>query len=173
MDVPNGHMYWTDDTGSMTSAVLRRANLDGSNLVVVVDHSGAGYSQGIDLDLTNEKLYWTGQVPEVEKIMRANLDGTGVETVVGSGLGRPRGVKVDAGNSMLYWTDYDLGTIERANLDGSNRQTILSGLSNPYGIALAFGVVPEPSSIALCGLAGVGMVVGAGYRKWRRRKAAK
>ena len=37
---------------------------------------------------------------------------------------------------MLYWADSDAGKIQRANLDGSEVQTIVSGLEDPEGIAL-------------------------------------
>ena len=41
--------------------------------------------------------------------------------------------------SMLYWTDTGAGKIQRANLDGSEVQTIVSGLEDPEGIALNGG----------------------------------
>ena len=37
---------------------------------------------------------------------------------------------------MLYWADSDAGKIQRANLDGSEVQTIVSGLEDPEGIAV-------------------------------------
>ena len=37
---------------------------------------------------------------------------------------------------MLYWADSDAGEIQRANLDGSQVQTIVSGLDEPEGIAV-------------------------------------
>lgn len=34
----------------------------------------------------------------------------------------------------LYWTDSNLGTVHEANLDGSDAQTLISGLTNPRGV---------------------------------------
>ena len=36
----------------------------------------------------------------------------------------------------MYWTDSSTGKIQRANLDGSNVQDLVTGLNNPQGIAL-------------------------------------
>ena len=38
--------------------------------------------------------------------------------------------------SHIYWTDWSLGTISRANLDGTAVETLVSGLDTPRGIAL-------------------------------------
>ena len=38
--------------------------------------------------------------------------------------------------SHIYWTDRSRGTIYRANVDGSNIETLVSGLRSPRGIAL-------------------------------------
>lgn len=36
----------------------------------------------------------------------------------------------------IYWTDYDIDTIHRSNLDGSTIEDLVTGLSDPGGIAL-------------------------------------
>ena len=36
----------------------------------------------------------------------------------------------------MYWMDADTGSIYRANLDGSNIETLITGLTNPSAIAL-------------------------------------
>ena len=36
----------------------------------------------------------------------------------------------------MYWVDYSLDTVERANLDGSDVQTIETGLVGSTGIAV-------------------------------------
>ena len=47
-------------------------------------------------------------------------------------------VQQPAGTSVsMYWTDWDTNKIQRANLDGSNVQDLVTtGLGSPYGIAL-------------------------------------
>jgi len=39
----------------------------------------------------------------------------------------------------MYWTETDAGNIKRANLDGSEVETVLSGLIVPSGLKLSFG----------------------------------
>ena len=48
----------------------------------------------------------------------------------------PIGVDFDPFNNRIYWTDYSLGTVKRSLIDGSNQETIRSGIARPYGIAL-------------------------------------
>jgi hypothetical protein len=47
-----------------------------------------------------------------------------------------RPLLADSTSLRLYWTDKDLGLIQAADPDGGNRETILSGLSDPRGIAV-------------------------------------
>jgi hypothetical protein len=68
-------------------------------------------------------------------IRRANLDGSGQQTLV-TGLFEPIGIALDLGAGKMYWTDYGTNDIRRANLDGSGQQTLVTGLSGPEGIAL-------------------------------------
>ena len=65
------------------------------------------------------KLYWT----EWNKIRRANLDGTSVEDVV-TDLSIPRNLTLDPRNGKMYWSELLGSLMKRANLDGSNSETI-------------------------------------------------
>ncbi len=72
-----------------------------------------------------DKVYWSpGGVP----IYRSNLDGTNVELIVGSGNENVHELDVDPIGGKLYWLDNMGGqaSLRRANLDGSNVQTLLS-----------------------------------------------
>ena len=84
---------------------------------------------------TDSFIYWTDW--GTNRIQRANLDGSNVQTLVSRGLESPNGIAVDAAGGKMYWTDYGTNRIQRASLDGSNIETLVSrGLENPYGIAL-------------------------------------
>lgn len=121
---------------------IQRANLDGSNVEDVVDNL-PGDVRGVAVDPANEKLYWA--LPS--QIQRADLEGSSTETAVGGlGISDPQGVAVDARNGWIYWTDAaGNGTtgderIQRARLDGTNVQTVLTfdrnNPGNPGDIAL-------------------------------------
>ena len=90
---------------------------------------------------TGGKIYWGG----IAFIRRANLDGSGRETVIRDvldgnllpGVG-VEGLAIHAGK--MYWTSYiGEGTIERANLDGSGWEVLIGGLDDPGGIAIHNG----------------------------------
>ena len=53
-----------------------------------------------------------------------------------AGLHRPFKIALDG---KMYWTDQYVGTIRRANLDGSELVDLVSDLSFPVGIALDLG----------------------------------
>ncbi len=129
IDALASKLYWVDSGGN-----VRRANLDGSSAELLHSNSGELFF-GIALDVPAGKMYWTVTgVPS--RIVRANLDGSQVETVV-SGLQMPVGIAIDSIGSHVYWTDNSSSLIQRANLDGSNIETLVSdGLSGPVAIAL-------------------------------------
>ena len=43
---------------------------------------------------------------------------------------------LDVDDDLLYWTDVDYQNIQRINLDGGNRRTILKGLDKPRAIVI-------------------------------------
>ena len=43
---------------------------------------------------------------------------------------------IDVDDELLYWTDVTYQNIQRADLDGGNRTTIVKGLDKPRAIVL-------------------------------------
>ena len=127
LDTLGGKMYWVDTEIN----VIRRANLDGSEVVNVV--TDVRQPRGLALDIAGGKIYWTD--PWTNKIQRANLDGSGIEDLV-SGLDQPERIALDASRGKMYWTDARTQKIQRANLNGKNVEDLVSALSRPTGIAL-------------------------------------
>ena len=86
------------------------------------------------------KMYWTewsNYSSTRSRAAKANINGTGVETVAdgmqaGSG---PKGIAVDNTNNHVYIANKGDQKIERCNLDGSGRVTLLTSVY-PMGIAL-------------------------------------
>ena len=137
LDLSRGKIYWTDTVTNK----IQRANLDGSNIEDLVT-VGLSHPLGMALDVAGGKMYWTNTSfwptpwPGLDKIQRANLDGTNVEDLVTTGLVAATGIALDVSAGKMYWTD--LGTIQRANLDGSNVQDVTTD-SSGSGIALGPG----------------------------------
>jgi len=133
LDTVAGKMYWTDSLDDN----IRRANLDGSNVVEVL--AGTIHPNGLALDIGGGKMYWS-ESSGSDKIRRANLDGTDAEDLVTTGLVQPGGVALDLVGSKLYFTDQEGETIERANLDGTGRETILTSVELTFPIHLALDI---------------------------------
>jgi hypothetical protein len=134
LDVAAGHLYLVDEG---VHAVFR-ANLDGTGLTNL-NVPGVDWPVQISLELEGGKIYWS-EVGAVKRIRRANLDGSAPEDVVSqasfSAFRHPLGVKVDSRGHALYFVDWD--SIRRSELDGSGVVTLLTGLSGPVALALAY-----------------------------------
>ena len=73
-------------------------------------------------------------------IERANLDGSGRETLIDQFVGA-EDIVLDVSSDKMYWGKSNIegqsGSIQRANLDGSNIETLVDlGLNYPSGIAI-------------------------------------
>ncbi|XP_072320955.1 low-density lipoprotein receptor-related protein 4 isoform X2 [Eucyclogobius newberryi] len=89
----------------------------------------------LDYDSVDGKLYYTDVTLDV--IRRANLDGSGMETVISQGLKTTDGLAVDWVSRNMYWTDTGRNTIEVARLDGSSRKVLVNNsLDEPRAIAV-------------------------------------
>lgn len=136
LDLVKGKIYWTDQTwdlstGAVTASKIQRANLNGSNVQDIVRASGI--AEGIALDVSMGKVYWTDS--EVGTIQRANLNGSNIEDIV-TDLRTPNAIALDTTGGKMYWSDYNEKQISRANLNGSNVETLITGLAGPSDIVL-------------------------------------
>lgn len=126
LDLTNHKMYWIE----LFSDKIRRANLDGSAVEdVLFAGSSAILPNGLDLDVENGKLYFadSGNL----RISRANLDGSQLEHVVRNVAGaffQPTGLVLDQVEGKIYWTARTppRGVVQRANLDGSDAETLVT-----------------------------------------------
>jgi DNA-binding beta-propeller fold protein YncE len=105
-----------------------RIDAGGTNSKVIVEGKSAG-PDGIAIDTAAGHIYWTnmGKVKlDDGSILRANLDGSNVVTIVPpGGTFTPKQLKIDAQHKKLYWSDREGMRVMRANLDGSNVETLI------------------------------------------------
>src|SRR6201981_1482181 len=64
------------------------------------------------------------------RVLTSNPDGSGVKTIINEGRKLPDGIVVDVAAGHIYWTNMgnpkvNDGTIDRADLDGSNVTNIV------------------------------------------------
>jgi hypothetical protein len=134
-------IYWTDVDGTSGMQSLKRSSGDGSNIVTIA--SGLHEPRGLALDLRNGFAYWAE--PGALGIRRTALNVSGpVENIVTVDNGAAD-VALDVANGKIYWTDSNdfqinhggfSGQIRRANLDGSNVESLVTGLVHPAAIVL-------------------------------------
>ena len=125
-------MFWTQ-SGDL---LVRRANLDGSEIESVVDFAEFGQFGGsFALDSQRQQLYWRQiVVPEEETVInRINFDNTETTTLLDLDGGGGGAMAVDPIGQRFYWTTAQTGAfgtknVRSANFDGSDVQVLASGL---------------------------------------------
>jgi DNA-binding beta-propeller fold protein YncE len=159
VDIAASHIYWTNmGNPSANDGSIERADLDGKNLKTIVPEGGTFTPKQLQLDKKNGKLYWSDR--EGMRVMRCNLDGSDIETLVDTSQGDPRpgrdprkwcvGIALDVDGGKLYWTQKGndkagQGRIFRANLNIPKGQTP----DNRRDIELLFDNLPEPIDLDL------------------------
>jgi hypothetical protein len=137
---------------------IERADLDGNNAIQIVHNGGTFTPKQLQLDRKNRKLYWSDR--EGMRIMRANMDGSKIETLVDTSEGDARpgkdakkwcvGIALDVDRGKVYWTQKGedkagQGRIFRANLEIPEGQTP----ANRQDIEVLYNNLPEPIDLDL------------------------
>jgi hypothetical protein len=159
VDVESGHFYWTNmGVPSRNDGSIERADLDGRNRKTIVPQGGTFTPKQLQLDKENGKLYWCDR--EGMRVMRSNLGGSNIETLVDSSHGDPRpgpdltkwcvGIAVDAGRGQIYWTQKGpdkggLGRLFRANIEIPKDENA----ANRTDVEVLFDGLPEPIDLEL------------------------
>ena len=143
----------------MSAGDIQRANLDGSNVEVILE-GGIRGPESIALDIAAGKMYWTDWNGDTGKIQRSDLDGSNSETLV-LGLNRPGEIALDLVAGKMYYTDTSFTSLRfsdnffsarimRADLDGSNAETVLSIMELVDDVSFPFwDILPPYQDIAL------------------------
>jgi len=138
VDTARGKIYWTQKGGdNANQGTLRRADLDGKHAEILFENLPEPID--IDLDLSKRMIYWAdrGDPPRGNTVNRAPMDRPASEPeIVMSGLKEGIGIALDVKGGRMFVTDLG-GNVYSARLDGSDKQTILSGQGSLTGIAYA------------------------------------
>jgi len=158
VDVQAAHIYWTNmGVPAANDGSIERVDLDGGNRTTIVSSGGTYTPKQLHFDAVSRKLYWSDR--EGMRVMRCNLDGSDVETLVQTGHGDEDrrdemnwcvGVAVDHVGGHVYWTqkgpsDAGLGRILRAGIDLPAGETA----SNRSDIQVIFKDLPEPIDLEI------------------------
>src|SRR5258706_10877629 len=86
VDVEAGHIYWTNmGVPSQNDGSIERADLDGQNRKTIIPEGGTFTPKQLHIDKKAGKLYWCDR--EGMRVMRSNLDGAKIETLVDTSEG--------------------------------------------------------------------------------------
>jgi hypothetical protein len=158
VDEKSGHIYWTNmGTLGANDGSLIRTDLEGDNLTTIVPSGGTHTAKQLQLDKNNRKLYWCDR--EGMRVMRVNLDGSNLETLIETGHGDEDrrdarnwcvGIALDVDRGHVYWTqkgsdNAGQGRIFRAGLEIPAGQTP----STRKDIELLYDGLPEPIDLDL------------------------
>ncbi len=159
VDAEAGHIYWTNmGVPSKNDGSIERVDLDGQNRVTIIGEGKTFTPKQLHLEKKSGKLYWCDR--EGMRVMRANLDGSNIETLVDSSKGDPRpgtdqtkvcvGITVDPSRGQIYWTqkgpeNAGKGRIFRAKIDIPKGETA----ANRTDIEVLFDGLPEPIDLEL------------------------
>src|SRR5713101_7077541 len=158
VDSEAGHIYWTNmGVPSQNDGSIERADLDGHNRKTIVPQRATFTPKQLHLDKKNGKLYWSDR--EGMRVMRSNLDGSDIETLVQTGQGEVDrrdqtrwcvGITVDPERGHVYWTQKgpdngERGRVCRASLDVPRGEKA----ADRSDIEVLFDGLPEPIDLEL------------------------
>jgi hypothetical protein len=159
IDADAGHIYWTNmgSSPAVNDGSIERADIDGKNRKVIVPPGITFTPKQIHLDKKNGKLYWGDR--EGMRVMRSNLDGSQVETLVEAGRGDTDrrdqtrwcvGITIDPERRQIYWT-------QKGPDNGGKGRIFRAGIEIPRGetaasrsdIEVFYDHLPEPIDLEL------------------------
>ncbi len=158
VDAQEGHIYWTNmGVPRLNDGSIERADLDGTHRTVVVPPGLTHTPKQLHLDKRSGKLYWSDR--EGMRVMRANLDGSQVETLVENGRGDEDardqtrwcvGITLDPKLGKIYWSqkgpdNANLGRIFRASSEIPRGESP----AQRSDIEVLFDGLPEPIDLEL------------------------
>jgi DNA-binding beta-propeller fold protein YncE len=159
VDPVQRQIYWTNmgEHWDQNDGFIERIDLDGSNRTLIIPKGGTTTPKQLELDLTNRLIYWCDR--EGMRVMRSNMDGSAITTLVVAGLGKEDqkdetkhcvGIAIDHRRRQIYWTqkgapNSGTGRILRAGLELPNGE----GPANRTDIEVIADQLPEPIDLEI------------------------
>ncbi|XP_049327868.1 low-density lipoprotein receptor-related protein 1 isoform X3 [Astyanax mexicanus] len=138
----SNYIYFADST----SYLIGRQKIDGTERDIILKEGGIHTVEGIAVDWMANNLYWTDDGPKKTiSVARLEKAAQTKKTLIEGKMTHPRAIVVDPKNGWMYWTDWEedpkeskRGKIERAWMDGTNRNVLLTSKTIlwPNGLSL-------------------------------------
>ncbi|XP_048340432.1 low-density lipoprotein receptor-related protein 2 [Sphaerodactylus townsendi] len=141
LDWISGNLYYSNPATQSIEVLKLHSEVVYRKTLITNDgtSAGSGMPTGLTVDPVRGKLYWTDQGTHTgipAKIAGANMDGSDIRTLFTGNLDHVEFITLDIKEQKLYWPVTSTGVIERGNVDGTNRMTLVSHLSHPWGVAV-------------------------------------
>src|SRR5205814_6980530 len=102
--------YWTNmGVPNLNDGSIERADLDGQNRKTIVRQGATFTPKQLHLEKNSGKLYWCDR--EGMRVMRSNLDGSEIETLVDTSQGEAR-----PGRDARFWCVRSAAGLDRGQL---------------------------------------------------------
>jgi DNA-binding beta-propeller fold protein YncE len=159
VDTEDGHVYWTNmgSFPAIGNGSIQRCNLEGGDVRTIVPRGGTYAPKQLKLEKASGKLYWCDR--EGMRVMRANLDGSNVETLVIAGTGDEDrldqrrwcvGIAVDTDGKRIYWTQKGPSNAGQGRLFSASLELPQGcDVANRPDLELLFDALPEPIDLEL------------------------
>ena len=146
IDTANNLMYWTDAARAeiLRDTIEEHGFNSTFDKLVDYDPSSTSGLWDLALDISQGHMYFTHYDADAgtNKVMRANLDGTGivdrvdVDALDGTSVDEPFGIDLDLANGKMYFTTNWPNTgidakLWRANLDGTGVELVFEQIGGP------------------------------------------
>ncbi|XP_068671649.1 low-density lipoprotein receptor-related protein 6-like [Montipora foliosa] len=121
------NLYWTDASNHR----IEVSRLDGQHRKMLISKD-AYEPRELVLDPVSGHMYWVngGREPTIEI---ADLDGSNRRTLFKNPT-PPAGLTIDSSTGLIFWADQERRVIECANLNGTNRRIVVSGLTKIFAL---------------------------------------
>jgi sugar lactone lactonase YvrE len=126
------HLLYVTDT---ESGRILACSYEGARCAVIV-HTPGGKLRGIAVYPQIRRMFWTDFSDTAPRIETAGMDGSDRHLIASRDVQWPNGIAVDYSQDRVYWVDSGTHLLERARLDGSEREELLAHLPHPFGLAV-------------------------------------
>ncbi|KAM4859286.1 low-density lipoprotein receptor-related protein 2 [Thomomys bottae] len=110
-------------------------DIHGRDFRILVQSQGRGVAVGVAFHYRLHRVFWTD--PVRDKVFSVDINGLNIQEVLNISVEAPENLAVDWINNKLYLVETKVNRIDMANLNGSQRITLITeNLGHPRGIAL-------------------------------------
>jgi len=141
LDTYNKRLWITERGSTCYSSYIRTMTYGGSGVAVIM----RPVCNPHDIEYFDGKIFWG----EGAGLLKANPDGTGIDTLVNAA--DTYGLAIDGTHGRVYWSDYTYNNLKRVDIDGTNEMDVMGNVGTLRDVATDY----SPSILSVDPQAGV------------------